>query len=442
MSAPVVIIGLGVSGLGCGLELARRGIGFAAFEKEARAGWLARTDRAGDFRFDYGPHILLGAPKGIGEVLGGLPALDLEECSGKSGVMMGAGLDRVVPTPFQRRLNWLPLDVRGRLLFEALANRFRNGLGHGKIPRSYQEFAIQRCGRGVYDLFLRGYEAKRLRFDLDAIPGDWTGRIEKTRLRSLVLPRSLDRWFGKGTGESRFRYPRTGGIEALPRAMARLLPENSTSYGCEAAGIDARAKTVWFANGAAARYERLVLSLPLPEALGLIRDAPPEVRRAADDLIYTSIYVVSFGFEGTAPEWSLVRIPAPRWDFYRLSFPSNYARGAAPQGSSAVVGEIGHHAVRRPLTAGGAREALRRGLEELGILRKGQPIAAESVRDIRYGHVLYNRNTRASVRTIHEYLRRHSILVCGKYGEWRDMLIPESIASGMAAADEIAASLI
>lgn len=433
MHAPIAIIGLGVSGLGCAQELARHGIPFAGFEKEARPGGLARTEDTSGFRFDYGPHILLGAPAGIEDLFRDLPELDLKVCSGSSWVVLDGRLENAIPAPFQRHLNWLPMDVRARLLVEALGSRLR----HGKAPGNYAEYAMARCGRGVYDLFLRGYDAKRLRFNLDEIPADCTNRIEKTPIGSLVLPRVLAGWLGAKNGESRFLYPRSGGIEALPRAMARLLPDHSATYRCEVTGIDAPSKTAWFANGAEVRYERLVLSLPLPETVSLVRDAPAEVLRAAEDLIYTSIYVVSFGLEGTVPPWSLLRLPGKEWGFYRLSFPSHYAPCAAPDGHSAVVGEISHHPVRCPLSAPDARKELQKGLEGLGILRRGQRIAAATVRDIRYGHVLYNHRTRASRGAILDYLRRHSILVCGKYGAWKDMLIPESIQSGIAAAREI-----
>jgi protoporphyrinogen oxidase len=427
---PIVIIGLGVSGLGCAIELTRRGIPFIGFEKESRPGGLARTDDAGRFRFDYGPHILLAPPTELEALFRDLPGLDLQACSGNSGVIMGACLDNIIPAPFQRNLNWLPIDVRARLLFAALTDR-QNGR---KTPANYAEYAIARCGKGVYDLFLRDYDTKRLRFNLDEIPPDWTNRIEKTRLRSLVLPRTVTDWLGGNNRESRFEYPHSGGIEALPRAMARLLPAESANYGCEVLEIDAAGKAASFADGSQVRYDHLVLSLPLPEIIALIRDAPPQILRAAEDLIYSSIYVVSLGLEGTVPPWSLLRVPDPKWSFYRLSFPSHYAPGAAPAGHSAIVGEISHHPQRYPLSAGDARQELRRGLEELGILHKGQRVVAETTRDIRYGHVLYNHRTRESMRAILDYLKSQSILVCGKYGTWKDMLIPESIRSGMAAA--------
>ena len=90
--ASIIIVGLGVSGLGCAAELVRRGIPFSAYEQENGPGGLARTDVVDGFRFDYGPHILLDLPEDIAEWFGGLPGLDLALCSGPSGIAMDAGL--------------------------------------------------------------------------------------------------------------------------------------------------------------------------------------------------------------------------------------------------------------------------------------------------------------------------------------------------------------
>src|SRR5215510_14539957 len=115
----VVIAGLGVSGLGCALQLARRGVPFLALEKESRPGGLARSEPAGEFRFDYGPHILLNLPPGFPK----LPGLELAECSGKSGIVLDEGLRRVIPAPFQKHLGYLPGRLRARLLLGLLRDR-------------------------------------------------------------------------------------------------------------------------------------------------------------------------------------------------------------------------------------------------------------------------------------------------------------------------------
>jgi protoporphyrinogen oxidase len=203
--------------------------------------------------------------------------------------------------------------------------------------------------------------------------------------------------------------------------------------------IDPRSKKLAFLDGTVEEYEHLVLSLPLPEIVSLLKDAPREVRSAAENLVYTSIYVLSAGIEGPAPPWFLLRIPDSAVPFYRLSFPSHYSPGSAPEGKTIVVGEISHHPVRHSLSASDAWHQFDQGLRRMGILRPGQKILVEAVRDIQYGHVVYNHSSRASIRVILEYLRGNSIFTCGKYGQWRDMLIPQSILTGMAAAREIAA---
>ncbi len=140
----------------------------------------------GGFRFDHGPHILLELPGELDAWFSDMPGLDLLRCTGASGIALDARLEHVIPAPFQQNLNWLPLHVRARLLFDAVA-----GIGRReKPPATFSEYASARCGRGIYDLFLRGYDSKRLRFPLEQMPADWTNRIETTSLRSLMLPRS------------------------------------------------------------------------------------------------------------------------------------------------------------------------------------------------------------------------------------------------------------
>jgi protoporphyrinogen oxidase len=219
--------------------------------------------------------------------------------------------------------------------------------------------------------------------------------------------------------------------------MARLLPPLSTRYGCELVEIVAESKSIAFSNGESADYEDLVLSLPLPQIVALLRNPPVELLRAAENLLYTSVFVVSFGIQGPVPPWSLLRFPRPDTGFYRLSFPAHYAPDIAPEGHSVVMGELSHHCTRHPLTPGEARDQFHRGIEQLGILQRGQKIVVENIREIRHAHILYNHSTRASIRSILEYLGSKSIFVCGKYGLWKDMLIPQSIGSGQEVAREI-----
>jgi protoporphyrinogen oxidase len=434
LTAQVIVGGLGVSGLGCALELARRGIEFVALEKDVRPGGLARSESAGPFRFDYGPHIVLGVPAPLQVLLADLPGLDLRARSGRSCIALDDTLSRVVPAPFQRHLSHLPLAVRARLLLELAAARGANG----KHASTYSEYAIARCGRSVFERFLRGYESKRLRFSLDDIPPDWTDRVPRPSVRSLVRPRWAPRLRHEGGAESTFSYPRTGGIEALPRALSCLLPTNSVRCETEIVEIDAERKQLDLSHDGTVSYEQLVLTLPLPEIVRLLKDPPGSLLAAAENLVYTSIYVISLGVEEPlATPWTFIRFPGDALPFYRVSVPSLYSTDSAPEGHGVVVAEVSHHPTRHRLEPGEAADGARRGLTELGILRRGQRILVEWVHDIRYGHVVYNHRTRESVRTVLEYLNRRSIYTCGKYGLWQDMLMTGSIMTGMDVARRI-----
>jgi protoporphyrinogen oxidase len=434
MPPSAVIAGLGVSGLACALELTRRNIPFAAFEKDGRPGGLARTEDLGGFRLDYGPHILLGVGSELRAWLDRLPGLDLDVHFGRSCIAFGKGLEAAVPAPFQRHLNYLPLAARLQLLSELL------GRGRGpRAPASYGEFAAARCGKRICEMFVRGYESKRLRFSLEEIPPDWTDRLEPPSLRSLLTPRWISRWRRPNTRESRFLYPRSGGIEALPHAMASLLPRESLRLGNRVVEIDAPGRRVIPESGPAVAYRRLVISLPLSEIVAMLRDPPQAVRAAAEELVYTSIYVVSVGVEGPTPPWSLIRFPDSGVGFYRLSFPSQYAGASAPPGQSVIVGETSHQPSRHCISPRAAMDDFRAGLRRLGVLRPDQRIVVENLRDIRYGHVIYNHRTSAALGVIFEYLERHAIIPCGKYGLWRDMLMTHSMLSGIDAARQIAA---
>jgi hypothetical protein len=155
--------------------------------------------------------------------------------------------------------------------------------------------------------------------------------------------------------------------------------------------------------------------------------------------VYTSIYVVSLGFDGpVASSHAILRFPDPKVDFYRLSFPARYALGSVPQGCDSVVAEFGHHHERHALTPREARESLSKGLDRLRFVERGRKVLAENALNIRYGHIVHNRRTSESTRHILDYLASVGIYTCGKYGSWRDMLLTHSIISGIGAAAAIA----
>lgn len=108
-----VLVGLGVSGLACAIELQQNQHAFVAFEKESGAGGLARSERMDGFIFDYGPHILLNTPK-ILEPLN----LELTQCLCESTIFLNTEQVLSVPAPLQHYLHRLPITQRLQVLVD------------------------------------------------------------------------------------------------------------------------------------------------------------------------------------------------------------------------------------------------------------------------------------------------------------------------------------
>jgi protoporphyrinogen oxidase len=255
----------------------------------------------------------------------------------------------------------------------------------------------------------------------------------------LLLPAWATGGVGSPGSDAQFHYPRRGGIEALPRALAAVLPPKVIRCRHTLVAAFPRTKRAVFSSGPDVRYENLVLSIPLPEIVRRLSGAPASVYEAARHLVFTSIYVINVGFDGPlASSHAILRFPDANVGFYRLSFPARYAPNSVPEGCDAVVGEFSHHRERHRLLPRDARSQLATALEQLGFVERGRTRLAESVENVRYGHIVHNHHTRESVRHILDYLASAGIYTCGKYGRWQDMLLTHSILSGMEVGGTIA----
>jgi protoporphyrinogen oxidase len=111
-----------------------------------------------------------------------------------------------------------------------------------------------------------------------------------------------------------------------------------------------------------------------------------------------------------------------------------YSPASVPPGCSSITVEISFHPARYPMQPDEALARAYQGLQAVGILHGRHAVRVEQVREIPYGHIIYNNQTEASLRQIRQFLHAHRIYPCGKYGEWKDLLMPQAILSGREAA--------
>jgi protoporphyrinogen oxidase len=172
----VAIIGAGVSGLACALVLKEHKIDFEIFEASARPGGHARTNAVGNFRFDHGPHVLVGIPEPVLPLFSSLD-LELRACSCNSSIYFRRNTHRsaYVPAPIQHNLAQLPLSVRISCTYSYLRARCWS---RGESTNSRQR--VERMlGQGLTDLFIAPYDSKRLGYPLEEIDAAYMDRVPK-----------------------------------------------------------------------------------------------------------------------------------------------------------------------------------------------------------------------------------------------------------------------
>jgi protoporphyrinogen oxidase len=258
----VVILGAGLSGLGCALRLP----GAQVFEAEDHPGGLAYSHCFDGIWYDRGAHISHSRDLAWIELISREAGEVVEICPSRvSNYWHG----HWVTYPVQNHLSELPEHVRKLALdgFLAAQEKYR-----GAVPRNYREWCLFQYGEYLVDHFYAEYTRKYWRVPMEELATDW--------LSGRLLPADVQRVM-KGAASSQednqavfaaFRYPARGGFFAFVKPLYDRVP---VRYGHRACKVDARRREVIFENGARESYEALASSIPLPELVAMIEAHPP-----------------------------------------------------------------------------------------------------------------------------------------------------------------------
>jgi protoporphyrinogen oxidase len=282
---PVVILGGGVAGLAAGYYLARGGWPVTVIERAPVVGGLCGSFQSHGFTLDHGPHKLYSVVPGILDEIRTLLGDRLIEHKKKNRIRL---LGRYLDYPLSLG-NLLPLlgPVRAARLGLGYAGAIAGSLLGRKEPRTYEEYVLQRFGRGVYELVFEPLalkvwgDPKRLSADLAQarIPSGGAGDLI---LRLLKLKESTE-----NEDAPFFFYPR-GGFGVFPERLREEIEKaggvvrtSTTPVRFERAGARVTAVEVQ-TNGATERLacSTLVSSIPMSALSGLLH--PDDAAAAAD----------------------------------------------------------------------------------------------------------------------------------------------------------------
>lgn len=303
----IVIVGAGLAGLACALDLVRAGLDVVVLEREPRAGGAVCTLQRDGFTFELGPNTI---PSSSAAFVGLVRDLGLEERllhTGHAGATRWLWFHgRLVPLPgspigfFTTPL--LSTQAKLRVASEPFRRFVPPEDGH---EPSFEEFLTERLGSEATRLlagsFVRGVYAAEIE-ELgarSAFPRMWNAAVEKGGLvRGLLFGRSRQRGETSSAAERAARsglmsFP-TGLTELVAALQRELGPRVRLGLGVE--GLQRRddAWIVRTSDGSALPTDRVVLATQAPVAARLLQGVVETTGLRA--IRHARVTVVSLGF--------------------------------------------------------------------------------------------------------------------------------------------------
>jgi protoporphyrinogen oxidase len=428
----IVIAGGGLAGLSCARELED---GFTLLEAEDRVGGLARTEVIDGFSFDFTGHWFHARDPRVRQLVserwlrGNLLEVERRALIHSEGVW--------TEFPYQHHLYGLSArTIADCVIGFVHATAGEQGRALRERPlRNAAEFIQRHLGDGFARHFMFPYNRKLFTVPCEDLSPEWGGRFIPQPTLVEVVRGALGLAQGGAGYNATFWYPRTGGIEALPRGIAADVRGGELRLRTRIAAIDLDSRRVRLENGEQIRYAKLIFTLPLSTVAHLV-EGPPRVVEAARKLRSVSVTVVEIGADdvgGRRFHWAY--FPEDRFRFYRVGSPSEVNPALAPAGMRSFAVEFAHCG---PVEARPLVEHALQALHELGLLDRSRVRVARS-RTIPVAYVLFDHDHAAARAQVIEHLESRDVLVAGRYGKWEYSSMEDAIVSGREVARALAA---
>ena len=426
----IVILGGGLAGLATAHFLGD--IPHVVLEADAVPGGLCRSRTVDGFVFDYTGHLLhLRDPRAIKLVDEFWP--DTFATVPRSAWIRTRGV--ALPFPFQANLHGLPKEVIADCILgaaDALAKPVPDD-----PTLSFRDWSQQALGRGISDAFMFPYNTKLFRRDPEEMTADWVSwAVPRPNLGEIV--RGALGIGNEGMGyNATFRYPKKGGIEVVPNALAARVKSLRTNARVEA--VDLAHKTVTVANGETIGYDRLVSTIPLPHLLTMARGGGFDGAALAAQLDWSVVGCLNLGIDragvGSGAHW--IYFPDADAPFYRVGFPHAMSEGVCPPGTSSLYVEFGLKRDEHPDPAAQERAAIA-ALRREGILSSDDRVVARDWLRIDPGYVIFDRARQRVMAEAIPQLEACGVTSIGRYGAWTYSYMERALLDGLETAEAIA----
>lgn len=333
--------------------------------------------------------------------------------------------------PAQNNLEPLNTEEKVSIITDFCNNPYKN-----QPIYNYEDWLKAQYGEYFSQNFPMCYTRKYWNLEAKDLSTSWVG----SRMYQPDIKEVLRGAFDKNTPNTYYanemRVPKYGGYKSFIKKMAE---ECNIQYNKEIIEINPIDKIIYFSNGSYQKYDTLISTIPLPEYAKLIKNIPREVSIACDKLKYTSIVLISLGFNKP-------NIAKYLW-FYiydeeilpaRCYSPSLKSPYNAPINCSSLQFEI-YFSKDKPLVLS-KNEIIEQVIsygEKMKIFKQ-EDILIHNYKVLPYGNVTFYHNMEKDREIIRSFLHACNIYTAGRFGEWDYLWSDQSLLSGKKVADKIA----
>ncbi|MEP2776135.1 MAG: FAD-dependent oxidoreductase [Luteolibacter sp.] len=342
----ITILGAGVCGLYAALTALRKGAQVTVIEKASQPGGLAAGFKRGKNHFDQGVHMLHAFDQEIYEDIARLMA------------------EERIPVALDARIQWngrsyrYPLKGLDILAGMNLVQLFRCTLGlvlagiddrlNGTRASAItaEDALIATYGTPLYGFFFEDFTHRYWNIHPSRLSAEFVRR-KMPRLKILDLLRKFvpsvlrinaDRYVVENAlSEETLHYSATGS-ETLPRVLAREIEKlgGKIIYGATITKIGEDRICL---DGQTLPLDKIISTIPLPALIGLLEDAPEDIRRAAESLHYKPIATYGLLVKKTKCLEGLYTYYRDRI-FHRVGEPKNAGLEVTPADHTVLIVEM------------------------------------------------------------------------------------------------------
>ncbi len=421
----IPILGAGLAGLSAARHLKNEHI---ILEKAPNVGGLCKSVNIDGYIFDYAPHILFTRNEYVKTLYQDLLKGNLYKKKRKTYVYL---LDTYVGYPFEVNLDTLPEDIVQECI-DGVMNR------ETMEPSNFEEWIYSTFGDGIAKHYMIPYNRKIWKYDLSKMNIDWIrGRVPSPSVEEMKkgAAGTLKKDYGPN---AEFMYPKHEGIGALANQLCKGL---NTSLGSKvvevrSSGTDVRVKYRKEGKIRETVSEKILSSIPLPELVRILHEAPEEVIKAASSLVYNSLVCVQIGVKRpniSDKHW--LYFPEDKFIFNRISFPMNFSEYTTPGDRSSILVEVTHR--ETSIDPEGVRDRVIEDLMKTNIITERDEMEVCETSTFKYAYVIYDLDHKKNVEIIHNYLKKSNIIPIGRFGEWEYFNMDKAILSGKNAASRV-----